>query len=543
MDLGIGTPHRVAVLDGAERRGKPFSIEVSREGLDELLRRATEGVDGPVKIVMEPTGLAWVPVAAYMAAAGHQVHLVKPQKVGQLRKFLKQHVKSDSMDAETNARLPQVDPEGVNELQLPTPDQMALQRLVKRRERLSQEVGDQKRRVHALMVMVNPPLMAALGESAFSQAARALYRKHADPETVVKMGREKLKKFWNKHGQGAVDEKLIDRVFQACSTSAELYAELRRNQKLPFDYADVQQELGAELDWMEHAETEVARLEGSITTLYDRWDPDHTLQQISGIGAIIAPSIEALIGNVGRFHNTRQFISYSGLCPRKKQSGLSDPAQPITKAGQRLLKKYFYLAADVARQWDPEFAAYYARRYARGDHHNHILIALARKMALRVYALLKRRERARQASSDGLAQPVRFVLRDPEGGAPVDKKQARALIVEKYTRAVVDAERRQRNTAASGKAAGTGPAKKEWPSKDATSQRAVPSPQITHGPQHSNPRTINQHRPPRGGGWMSFGDVLNQLIRNMSQEELVDLLSKSCEKNAVISTEPAEKNS
>ena len=70
---------------------------------------------------------------------------------------------------------------------------------------------------------------------------------------------------------------------------------------------------------------------------------------------------------------------------------------PITKAGQRLLKKYFYLAADVARQWDAEFAAYYARRYARGDHHNHIMIALARKMALRVYALLKRREKARQA--------------------------------------------------------------------------------------------------------------------------------------------------
>src|SRR5439155_4509296 len=196
MDLGIATKHRVAVLDGAERLGKPFSVTVSREGFEELLRRATEGADGPVKIVMEPTGLAWVPVAAYMAAAGHQVHLVKPQKVSHLRKFLKQHTKSDSMDAETNARLPQVDPDGVHELQLPTPEQMALRRLVKRRERLSQEVGDQKRRVHALMVMVNPPLMSALGESAFSQAARALFRKHADPETVVKMGRDKLENFW-----------------------------------------------------------------------------------------------------------------------------------------------------------------------------------------------------------------------------------------------------------------------------------------------------------------------------------------------------------
>ena len=352
MDLGISTPHRVAVLDGAERRGKPFAVEVSREGFEELLRRATEGVDGPVKIVMEPTGLAWVPVAAYMSAAGHQVHLVKPQKVSHLRKFLKQHTKSDSMDAETNARLPQVDPKGVHELQLPTPEQMALRRLVNRRERLAQEAGDQKRRVHALMVMANPPLMAALGDAAFSQAARAFYREHADPETVVQMGRERLKKFWKKHSQGPVDEQLIGRIFQACSTTTALYAELRRSQKLPFDYSEVQEEFRAELDWMEHAEREVQQLEERIAPLYDRWDPAHTLEQIRGIGGIIAPAIEALVGNIGRFHNGRQLTSYSGLCPRKKQSGLSDQAMPITKCGQRLLKKYFYLAAGVARQVD-----------------------------------------------------------------------------------------------------------------------------------------------------------------------------------------------
>ena len=126
---------------------------------------------------------------------------------------------------------------------------------------------------------------------------------------------------------------------------------------------------------MEHAEQEVQRLEEPIASFYDRLDPDHTLEQIRGIGGIIAASIEALVGNVSRFHNGRQFTSYSGLCPRKKQSGLSDPAMPITKSGQRLLKKYFYLAAAVARQWDPEFAAYYARRYARGDHHNRIMVA------------------------------------------------------------------------------------------------------------------------------------------------------------------------
>lgn len=530
IDLGISTRHRVAVLENRERLGKPFSVEVSREGFEQLLDRATRGADGPVQVVMEPTGLAWVPVAAYLSAAGHHVHLVKPQKVKQLRKFLKQHTKSDSVDAETNARLLQVDPQGVDELQLPSPQQMALRRLVKRRERLAQEVGDQKRRVHALMVMVNPALMSALGASAFSQAARAFYRHHADPQTVVSRGRPQLDKFWARHGAGPVDPQLVGRVWEACRRTAELYAELRRSDQLPFDYAEVQQELRAELDWMEQAELEVRRLQERITTLYDRCDPDHTLEQIRGIAATIAPAIEALVGNVARFKNARRFVSYSGLCPRKKQSGLSEQALPITKCGPRLLKKYFYLAAGVARHWDPEFAAYYARRYARGDHHNHILIALAQKMARRVYALLKRRQEARQASCDGSAQPVSFVLRDPESGATVDKKQARELVLKKYTRALAHPQRHQRDRARhEQKAGGTGPAKDEWPPKDATSKHAVPSPPI---PQRRQPHNgTDPHQPIERGfaGWASLGEVLNRVVENRAVDNPVHNRRKSCE--------------
>jgi len=545
MDLGISTKHKAVVMDGTERRGKPFAVEVSRDGFEELLTRAGEGSDGPATIVMEPTGLAWVPVAAYLSAAGHQVHLAKPQKVSHLRKFLKQHTKSDVIDAEANARLPQVDPDGVHKLELPTPDQMALRRLVKRRERMAQEGADQKRRVHALMVMVNPPLMAALGDSAFSRPARSFYRKYADPEPVAKMGREKLRQFWDKHNRGPVDEKLIDRIVTSCAITTDLYAELRRNQKLPFEYADIQDELRAELDWMEQAEQQVERLNESIKSVYDRCDPDHTLEQIRGIGTIIAAAIEALVANVLRFHNGRQFVSYSGLCPRKRQSGQSDPPLPITKCGQRLLKKYFYLAADVARHWDAEFAAYYARRYARGDHHNLIMIALARKMALRVYALLKRRDLARHAGSP--QSKASFVLRDPATGNTVDKTQARALVVENYTRAAANPERNKRERARrSVKAQGTGLAKEEWPSKDATSQHAVPDSQITHTPDGGNNSAFVravEHGTTRGGGWFSIADILSQWAKVVSVEKPVDSQRKNCEQTSLPSLKFAKKRS
>jgi transposase len=522
VDLGIRTNHRAAVLDGPVPRGKPFSVTATREGFEELLRRATEGAEGPVKFVLEPTGLAWVPLAAYMSAAGHEVYLAKPKKASDLRKFLHQHVKSDSADAEANGLLPQVDPRGVHRLSLPTAEQMTLRRLVKRRERLVQQAADGKRRIHALMVMANPPLMAALGESAFGDAAMAFYRSYADPQQVVNLGLPRLRKFWHRASRGKADPQLSERVFKACQTTVALYSEQRRTGQLPFDYVAVGEELQAELDWIDRYEQEVVQLDDRITEIYHCIDPDRILETIPGIAKVIAPALEALVGDVERFLNSRCFVSYCGLCPRKKQSGLSDQPMPITKAGQRLLKKYFYLAAETARQWDPEFAAYYARRYARGDTHNRIMIALAHKMAMRVYAVLKRRSQARQSTAEDPTPP--YELRNPEGRRPIDKREARQLILEKYTRASADPQRHRRDRARRGKNEGAAPAKVEWPSKDATSSSTAPSPQI--------PRSGNEHnriRTEHSAGPVSVGDVLAQMFKGTP----VEIPLKTCESHSV----------
>lgn len=111
LDLGIATSHKAVVYDDMVRRGKPFSVEVSREGFEGLLERATDAIQGPATFVMEPTGLAWVPIASYLKAEGHRVILAKPQKVSDLRKFLRRHTKSDVVDADAAARLAQMDPD------------------------------------------------------------------------------------------------------------------------------------------------------------------------------------------------------------------------------------------------------------------------------------------------------------------------------------------------------------------------------------------------------------------------------------------------
>ena len=168
------------------------------------------------------------------------------------------------------------------------------------------------------------------------------------------------------------------------------------------------------------------------------------------------------------------------------------------------MKKSLYLAADVARRWDPEFAAYYARRYARGDHHDYIVVALARKMALRVYALLKRCEASRQSQK---STEIEYILRTPEG-REIEAKEARKLIEEKYAREVVAPARAQREAAKKKPTQ----SKKRWPPKDAT-RGVVPAPTNIATPTTED----NSHSifPP-----IPLADLLIENLKHITSESL-----------------------
>jgi hypothetical protein len=95
-------------------------------------------------------------------------------------------------------------------------------------------------------------------------------------------------------------------------------------------------------------------------------------------------------------------------------------------------------------------------------------------MALRVYALLKRREAAKQTNrqSEDAAESMRYVLRTPEG-EEVGKKEARKIIEQKYARDVVAPQRAAKDrtgkkTGMKNKKAKPAVSYKDWPLKDAT---------------------------------------------------------------------------
>ena len=138
-----------------------------------------------LEVVIEPTGAAWLPIAVFFSARGHQVFRVSSQKAADLRRFLSRHAKSNGIDADTLARLPLLHPAGLRPLQLPGAGRAALDRRVRATDRLTRAAADHKRRIKDLVRQLLPmtPLTGDLGV-----ADLAVLERYADPRALAQAG-------------------------------------------------------------------------------------------------------------------------------------------------------------------------------------------------------------------------------------------------------------------------------------------------------------------------------------------------------------------
>ena len=134
---------------------------------------------------MEPTGPAWLPIAVFFTSRGHLVFRVSSAKASDLRKFFSRHTKTNGIDADTLARLPLVDPSGLQPLQLPGVEQAALDRRVRACDRLTRQGAEHKVRIKDLVRQLLPmtPLTGDLGA-----ADLAVLERWADPNALLKGG-------------------------------------------------------------------------------------------------------------------------------------------------------------------------------------------------------------------------------------------------------------------------------------------------------------------------------------------------------------------
>lgn len=426
IDLGITSEHTVCVLreDGSlvcRRRCRS-----NLASLAELERIALAGVpEGTrLEVIIEPTGSAWRPVAVYFMRRGHLVYRVSSAKAADLRRFLSRHAKSNNIDAQTLAKLPLVDSEGLLPLELGDREQTALDRRVRACHRLTRLAAEHKTRLKDLVRQLLPetPLRGALNQADLA----VLERTGADPHQLVDLGLGGLSEIITSASRHQLGELRAQHWLDAAHLALELFAD---HPALAF--GDLAEEIKTEVRLLQATEAELSAHASARDLAYARVDPDALARSLPGVGEVGAPSLVAALGRPERFSSGRHARSFSGLTPRTSETGETDrKGQPISKAGPNRLRTTLVLAADHARRQDPQLArVYYLQMTERGGNHTKALCVVAAKLAERALTVLRRK--------------LPYELRDTDG-RPVSAEEARTIIAEHWT-VPEEVRRRRRN--------------------------------------------------------------------------------------------------
>jgi len=123
------------------------------------------------------------------------------------------------------------------------------------------------------------------------------------------------------------------------------------------------------------------------------------LLTITGVNAIVASGIVAAIGDIARFHEPQKLVSYFGLNPRVRQSGLGLAQYGrISKHGRSHARGLLVEAAWAASKAPGPLRAFFLRiRHRRG--HQVAAVATARKLVVLIWHLLT-------ANSEGSRPPI-----------------------------------------------------------------------------------------------------------------------------------------
>jgi transposase len=112
-----------------------------------------------------------------------------------------------------------------------------------------------------------------------------------------------------------------------------------------------------------------------------------------GVGPITSMAFVLTMGDVSRFPRGKQVASYLGLIPREYSSGGHQRFGPISKQGNGFLRMLLVEAAQVAVRCDPQMRQEYLHRCHRNKAKGIAKVAAARKLAVRLYWMLRTNQR------------------------------------------------------------------------------------------------------------------------------------------------------
>lgn len=317
--VGIDLHRRRSVIHAMDADGNDISSVKIVNEPEQLVAAVAAAVDGRDAEVVVEACYGWYWAVDLLQAEGHRVHLSHPSG----NNWGHRRVKNDERDARDLADLCRLG--RLAEAWIAPPEIRELRELVRYRHRLSQLRAGLKAQVHAVMakegVLPHSSLFRSIG------------------------------------GRRQLDELVLSDTF------------LVRLESL--------------LDLIALYDREVTMLDRRIAERLADDRGYHAIQQLNGIGPVLAAILVAEIGDVSRFRSPEALCSWAGLTPLHRESDTTVHRGPITKMGSPLVR--WAVQEGIARhKGDTKLRADFHRIAERRGKHK-ARIAVARKLLTLVF--------------------------------------------------------------------------------------------------------------------------------------------------------------
>jgi transposase len=373
----------------------PFRVTNNLPGAqlvaDTLAQTATELGYLRIEIGWEATGMLWIPFHCYLSSdpllQPFELELVcfNPKLVAKFKDGLVlRGPKNDDRDAfDVAARL------RFGELPVsyvPSDFWQGLRRLTRYRYRLSKSLSREKMRFQSYAFLkCSDWKRAKVFSDTFGATSMALLTEFTVAELQA-MTHDQLVDLISHRGQG--------RFHDPAATARTLRQVLHTSYPIDPQMDEmVTAALAVERDHIRHLNRSMKRLDQLIARYIDLIP--NPIITVKGLGAVITAGILAEIVDVLRFSEEKHLAQYMGLTWHKRSSGgFVSQNTRLTKVGNVYLRYYFIQGANLLRQHNLEYKAYYWRKYQEVSKYQHkrALVLTARKLVRLVHALLTKNQ-------------------------------------------------------------------------------------------------------------------------------------------------------
>jgi transposase len=185
---------------------------------------------------------------------------------------------------------------------------------------------------------------------------------------------------------------------------------------------------------------DLAVLDGAIAESGLEDEGVNQLLTITGVNLTVAAGLMAAIGDIARFETPQKLVSYFGLNPRVRQSGLGAAHHGrISKVGRSHARAMLVEAAWAAAKAPGPLRAFFIRIRARRGHQV-AAVAVARKLAVLCWHMLTKRQDYLWARPSLVAQKRRAM--ELQAGRPQRKGNVRGPAYAYNVKALRDQEAR-----------------------------------------------------------------------------------------------------